>query len=125
MIAVIFSHSLMLTKVLSFFMGFLHMGIYNGCYINVCEYVHEKWKNKVCSCLLVFDMLTCMIIAAYWRYVSDNWIWLHLFAIANNALAIIGLFMIPESPEYLLFFYRFAECREVIFQIALWNSSKV
>lgn len=53
---VILSHSLTLTTVLAFFMGILHIAIYNGCYINVCEYVDIRWKNKVCTLMLVFDM---------------------------------------------------------------------
>jgi hypothetical protein len=61
-------------------MGFLHIGIYNGCYINVCEYVDIRWKNKVCTLLLVFDMLTCIIIGIYWRFISKYWLWLQIFA---------------------------------------------
>jgi len=38
-IAIILSTSLTFTSVLAFFMGILHVGIYNGGYINVCEYV--------------------------------------------------------------------------------------
>jgi Sugar (and other) transporter len=38
-----------------------------------------------------------------------------------NGLSAIGLFFIPESPEYLYSFYRFRECREVIEKIAKWN----
>ena len=38
-LAIILSNSLTLTTVLGFFMGFLHIAIYNGGYINVCEYV--------------------------------------------------------------------------------------
>jgi MFS family permease len=125
MIIVIFSTSFELTTAIGFIMGILHMGIYNGCYINICEYVHLRWKNKACSLLLVFDMLTCIIIAVYWRFISKNWLWLQIFACASNALGLIGLFFIPESPEYLYCFYRFNECREVIFSIALWNSGKV
>jgi hypothetical protein len=88
-------------------MGFLHIGIYNGCYINVCEYVDIRWKNKVCTLLLVFDMLTVIIIGIYWRFISKYWLWLQIFALAINLLAIIGLYIIPESPEYLYCFYRF------------------
>ncbi len=125
MIAFIFSKSYEFNEALAFMLGFLRMGIYNGCYINVCEYVHLKWKNKVCSLLLVFDMATCIIIAAYWRYICKYWLWLHIFACICNVFAIVGLYFVPESPEYLYCFYRFHECRDVIFRIALWNSGKV
>jgi MFS family permease len=125
MIAIIFTTNFDLMCAFGVMLGILHMGIYNGCYINVCEYVHLKWKNKVCSLLLVCDMLTCIIIGAYWRYISKYWLWLHIFAICCNAIGMIGLFFLPESPEYLYCFYRFNECRDVLFRIALWNSGKV
>jgi hypothetical protein len=35
-------------------MGILHIGIANGGYINVCEYVHVKWKYLLCTVMLVF-----------------------------------------------------------------------
>ena len=104
-LGIVLSHSLTLTTTLGFFMGFLHIGIYNGCYINVCEYVDIRWKNKVCTLLLVFDMLTCIIIGFYWRFISKYWLWLQIFALAVNFIAVIGLFTLPETPEYLYCFY--------------------
>lgn len=70
-------------------------------------------------------MLSCIIIGFYWRYLSKNWLWLAIYACSLNAISLIGLFIIPESPEYLYSFYRFTECREVIFKIARWNSGKI
>lgn len=124
-LAIVLSKSLTLTTVLAFIMGFLHIGIYNGCYINVCEYVDIRWKNKVCTLLLVFDMLSVIIIGIYWRFISKYWLWLQIFALAMNLIAIFGLYVLPESPEYLYCFYRFQECREIIFKIAKWNSGNV
>jgi Sugar (and other) transporter len=124
-LVIILSKSLDLSTAMGFFMGFLHIGIYNGCYINVCEYVHTKWKNKVCTLLLVFDMLTCILIGVYWRYISKDWLYLQIFALVTNLIAAVGLFTIPESPEYLYCFYKFQECRDVIFRIAKWNSSNI
>jgi MFS family permease len=106
-LGIVLSKSLTLTTALAFFMGFLHIGIYNGCYINVCEYVDIRWKNKVCTLLLVFDMLTVIIIGIYWRFISKYWLWLQIFALAINFIAIFGLYILPESPEYLYCFYRF------------------
>lgn len=124
-LGIVLSKSLELTTALGFIMGFLHIGIYNGCYINVCEYVDIRWKNKVCTLLLVFDMLTCIIIGIYWRFISKYWLWLQIFALAINFLAIFGLYILPESPEYLYCFYRFQECRDIIFKIAKWNSGNI
>jgi hypothetical protein len=59
------SRSLTLNTCLSFIMGFLRIGIYNGGYVNVCEYVNTPWKNNVCTVLLAFDMLSTMLIGVY------------------------------------------------------------
>jgi hypothetical protein len=102
-------------------MGVCHIGIYNGAYINICEYVHDKWKNHVCTLLLCFDMLSVILTGFYWQCISHYYLWLLLFACSLNFLSMFGLFFIPESPEYLYSFYRFNECREVIDKISKWN----
>jgi hypothetical protein len=122
LIAIIFSRSLDFTIFLGFLMGFLHIGIYNGGYVNVCEYVHNPWKNHVCTILLVFDMLTTILIGVYFHYVSRYWLWFCLVGVAFNAISLVGIFLIPESPEYLYCFYKFGECREIVLKIAEWNS---
>jgi hypothetical protein len=122
---VVLSNNWDLSTSMFFFMGFLHIGIYNGCYINVCEYVNLKWQNKVCTLLLIADMLTCIIISIYWRWITKDWIYICIFGLVVNLIAAISLLCLPESPQYLYAFYRFQECREVIFRIAKWNSSTV
>ena len=117
------SRSLTLTTITGFFMGILHIGVANGGYINVCEYVHDKWKNVVCTIMLVFDMLTVIGTGIYWKYVSKNANGLMIFGILQNAIGLIGCLFLPETPEYLYSFYRFRECKEVIHNIAKWNKS--
>lgn len=120
-LGILLSRSLTLTYVLGFFLGILHIGIYNGGYINICEYVHNTWKNIVCTVLLAFDMVSLIIVGLYFRYVSDDWTWVMVLAISLNGFSIFGLYFVPESPEYLYSFYRFKECREIIFKISRWN----
>ena len=107
LLIIIFSKNLTLTTTLGFFLGILHVGIQNGAYINVCEYFHTKWKNKVCTVLLVCDMLTVIFSGFYFEFISNDIKWLLLFGAAMNGTSIIGLFLLPESPEYLYSFYRF------------------
>lgn len=121
-LAVILNRSLTLAYPLAFILGFLRIGIYNGCYVDICEYVQTKYKNKVCTILLVFDMITLIISGIYWRYITKNWLGLQLFGLSLNVIAAVGLFFIPESPEFLYCFYRFAECRAVLQKIAKLNN---
>jgi len=106
-------------------MGILHIGVANGGYINVCEYVHTRWKNILASLMLVFDMLTVIITGIYWKWISKNATGLLIFGIGCNAVSFIAILFVPESPEYLYSFYRFRECREVLFIIAKWNKSEL
>lgn len=105
-------------------MGVLHIGIANGGYINVCEYVHDRWKNVVCTTMLVFDMLTVIFGAMYWKYISIDASWYLIFGISQNALGLIGCVFLPETPEYLYSFKRFRECKEVMHMIARVNRSE-
>ena len=74
--------------------------------------------------LLFFDNFTVIFICLYFKYISRYWLWFQLFGVGLNALALIGVLFIPESPEYLYSFYRFEECRNVIRQIGRWNLGK-
>jgi hypothetical protein len=67
-------------------------------------------------------MLSMILLSLYWRYISKYWLWLEIFALALNIVGVFGLYVIPESPEYLYCFYRFQECREIMLNIAKWNS---
>lgn len=46
-IGLILSRNLQINIALSFFMGICCVGRYNGCYINISEYVETKFKNAV------------------------------------------------------------------------------
>ena len=120
---IIFSTNLDLTIGLSFILGFVHTGIYNGGYVNVCEYVNNPWKNYVCTILLVFDMLVTILNGIYYHYITNYWFWFVLIGGVFNIIAAITIVLIPESPEYLYSFYRFQECKDILFLIAKWNST--
>lgn len=109
---------------LAFLIGFLNVGIYNGAYINVCEYVHDKWKNRVCLILLVADSSTVIFNSLYFKFVSNYWLYFQIFGLLLNILGLIGVFFLPESPEYLYSFYRFDHCRQVISHISKWNKRR-
>ena len=123
--ALLYSRSLDLNIGLSFFLGVCYVGRYNGGYLNISEYVHNKWKNLICTFLLVWDSLVTIILAFYFRNVSKNWIELQIFGVAINAIAIIGAYFTPESPEYLYCFYKFNECRDAIVWIAEFNKHDI
>ena len=100
------------------------MGIYNGGWINICEYTHGKWKNRLCLVLLIADSSTVILSALYFKFVSNEWIYFQIFGLFVNVLGLVGAFMLPESPEYLYSFYKFDECRDVLEGINDWNKKE-
>lgn len=67
------------------------------------------------------DNFTVCLVCLYFKYVTRYWLWFQLLGIFMNAVGLIGILMIPESPEYLYSFYRFDECRAVLQRVAQWN----
>lgn len=110
---------------ISFFFGVAYIGKYNGSYINISEYVHFKYSEIVLMWLLVFESLATIIGDIYFKYISNHWIWLHVFATSIGALAIFGVYFIPESPEYLYNFYKFKECKKALNYIAKFNGREL
>ena len=108
--------------VLAFLFGFLNVGIYNGGYINICEYTHGKWKNRLCLVLLVADSSTVILNSLYFKFLSNHWLPFQLLGLLFNFLGLLGLLFLPESPEYLYSFYRFDECRDILAIIARINN---
>lgn len=106
-------------------MGICCVGRYNGCYINIAEYVHTKYKNAVWTLLLMFECIVSMIIALYFKFMSKNWIYLQIFGFTVNAICILGCLAIPESPEYLYSFYKFRRTKKSIHYISKFNGKKM
>jgi predicted ABC-type sugar transport system permease subunit len=110
--------------VLSFLIGFLNIGIYNGAWINICEYTHGKWKHRLSLLLLLADTCTVILSALYFKYISNNCLYFLIFGVTVNVFGLLGTYFLPESPEYLYSFYRFSACREVFNKISIWNKKE-
>ncbi|CDW88182.1 solute carrier family member 5 [Stylonychia lemnae] len=110
---------------LSFFLGVVCVARYNGCYITVYEFSPEKYKYSVSTMLLIFESLLCIFTAVYCKYISRNWLYLQIFGVAISGLSIIGLWFIPETPEYLYSLHRFSECKYVCKKIAKFNGKSL
>ncbi len=70
-LATILSRNYYFTLVIAFFFGFLNVGIYNGAWINICEYTHGKWKHRLSLFLLVADSSTVIFSAIYFKFISN------------------------------------------------------
>ena len=93
---------------LSFFLGITCVARYNGCYIAVYEFAPEKYKYSVSTLLLISESLLCIFTAVYNKMISKNWLYMQIFGVIISGISIIGLWFIPESPEYLYSLNRFS-----------------
>ena len=71
--------------------------------------------------LQVFNAVVAIIICGYFYYVSNNWMWLQVFAWITNLLCLFALYILPESPKYLISRGRFDDARKVLKVIARVN----
>jgi Sugar (and other) transporter len=117
---VLFSNSLILTFVMYFSLGLCFVGRYYGSFVNIVEYTPNKYKRTIASALLVVDVTHTICIITYFKYVR-NVVYLEIFGICLNIVAIVCVLWIPESPVYLYNMFRFDECREVLNRVAKVN----
>lgn len=58
----------------------------------------------------------------YFKYVSKEWFWTVAFGAFVNFLGLVFLIFLPESPRYLFYKKRYAECEEVLRIMAKHNN---
>jgi len=57
----------------------------------------------------------------YFWTISKNWIWLEVFACTLGVVSMIGCYMMPESPKFLIGKKKYEEARNAINWIAKFN----
>jgi Sugar (and other) transporter len=76
----------------------------------------------LCGTILqLFNAGVSLIGTIYFWKISKNWVWIEIFACSLGAFAMIGAFIMPESPKFLITRKRFDEAREAISTIARVN----
>ena len=68
-----------------------------------------------------FEGLILLLIGLYFLYVTKNWRYWYYGITVLQILLIIGLFWLPEAPDFLFAKGRFLESRDVILRIAEFN----
>lgn len=67
--------------------------------------------------------MTRPISSIYFKFISNNWIYIGYYAIAYNILLCILVPFLPESPRFLYDKGEFLEARKVIHRMAQMNKS--
>jgi hypothetical protein len=56
----------------------------------------------------------------FWK-ISKEWLWLELFACAGGFISMLTIFLIPESPKFLITMKRYDDARKAIEYISKIN----
>ena len=94
-----------------FLLGGCYVGRYFGAFVNISDYVDKRFRNALSTYLLAFDCMIQMAIVLHFKYWKGSTFYLEVGGILLNVLSLIGIYWLPESPEYLYGMHRFTDCR--------------
>ena len=66
------------------------------------EMFSEDYRSIVGSVILFTDSATILFLPLYYKLISKNWLYFQLFYFALSVISLFCLYLIPESPKYLL-----------------------
>ena len=110
-IGFILSRDVRFSIALFFFFGVCCVGKANIAYIYLLELTPVKWQTYVGTMLLFADGFTMIAISLYFRYISKDWLWYDVYALAMTAFAFFGSLIVPESPKYLYSYKKYKEAK--------------
>ena len=99
---ILYSKNLYLTTILFFVMGSCGPGKTFVGFVYAGEMFPEKYRSIIGSIMLFTDSATMIILPLYFKFISKNWLYLQLFYFILSFISSLCLFLIPESPKYLL-----------------------
>jgi MFS family permease len=121
--AIIVSTNLYLTIFLFFALG-LTLGKQMIGYVYLVDFLPLKHKPFVGTCMNISDAFTYIILSVYFRFISKDWLWFHIFGISITTAATIGAFFLPESPQFYYSKGDFENAEKVVRTIARINGKK-
>ena len=106
-----------------FLMGFAQIKIAVS-YVWACEVVPVSKKSISFTVINIIDIMTVSVSCAYFAYVSKDWYTLNFYMLCFSYVGFFCLFLLPESPRWLLLNSKTKEAIEVLNGIAKLNGSK-
>ena len=106
-----------------FLLGLCFVGRYFGGYCAIIEY-SEPWNKKLLGTfLLTMDVASAILVVVIFKFTkSTNYV--EAIGICINILGVIGIYWLPETPEYLYNTMQFKQARAVLTRIAGINRVK-
>ena len=71
----------------------------------------------------MFNQFTGLLGCLYFWKMSKDWLWLEIYACATGIISMVGVFLLPESPKFLVTVKKYDQARLAINTIARINKS--
>ncbi|XP_066138704.1 organic cation transporter protein-like [Euwallacea fornicatus] len=120
----IFSPNIWTYLILKLLMGFITSGIYYTSYVLLIEST-EPEKRVLATASLNAFYCSAMVLASVLGYLAPSWKYLDLFYTFFGIPCIFYIWLIPESPRWLISKQRISEAKKAIATIAKDNNVKV
>ena len=102
-------------------LGFSLGGSITACSIYTQEFLLKRHRSIVLAISATIEGLSLFFVGLYFLYITKDWRYWYAVITAIQVVIIVGLFWLPESPDFLFAKGRFAESRDVIMRIAHFN----
>lgn len=105
---------------------FLILGVFSNMKSNLGfiysqEVTDSKYKSMFGTILNIFDGGILILDYFYFFFVSKDWLYLHLFLLLMGVASFVVMFILPESPKYLLSMGKHQEALNALETIAKFN----
>ena len=107
--------------ILMFFFGICFAMLYTIGYVNLFESVPKKYVALVGACFGVWDFSTPLLTSLYFVYISKDWVYLGMFGCGLQFLSMISLFLVQESPYFMISLNRFDQLSKHFGEVARRN----
>jgi len=94
-------------------------------YIVATEIAPFRNQIAVATAILAFDNITFPLSAIYFKFISDEWIYMGYFAIVFSLIMAIGSIFTPESPRFLVDNGEFDKAKKCFYTMSKMNKSSL
>ena len=116
-----FSKNIYVTYFFMFLFGPASVGRCSSSFLYLMELLPKAQQVLVGTILQVSNSLVAVIGCLYFWKMSKDWIWLEIAACVSGVVSMVGCYMLPESPKFLITKKRYEEARGAISWIHKFN----
>ena len=91
----------------------------------VVEFLVKRLRIKVVSLIFASNRFFSLFAVVFFRYLSKSWVAWNWLTIVIQCIVIVGLSLIPESPDFYFAKGRYEESKQIVLRIAEFNGADV